>query len=187
MHNLHFLLINADSAEDAASEAESLILDWGDENNWRSVGGIASEDGSDDVENFDGGRWGLSFLDDEDGIPKEGTYFSRAVAYLHRAIAEPVELPWGDGSTYPTFPSAFAALSGQLAAFDPDSGNTCDLWALGRNLKHLSEVLDGARARKQGEAIPQFYDWQFESFGLTDLTEQSDGAKRYLIFLDMHC
>jgi hypothetical protein len=73
MHNLHFLLINADSAADAASETESLILDWGNENNWRSVGGIASEDGSDDVENKDDGCWGLSFLDEEEGIPKEGS------------------------------------------------------------------------------------------------------------------
>ncbi len=90
MHNLHFILIKADAATDAAFEAENLILDWGDENNWRCVGGIASEDGSDDIENHDDGRWGLSFLDGEEGIPKEGTYFSRAVAYLHREITEPV-------------------------------------------------------------------------------------------------
>jgi hypothetical protein len=51
MHNLHFLLIKADAAIDAAAEADSLILDWGDEDNWRSIGGVASEDGSDDIEN----------------------------------------------------------------------------------------------------------------------------------------
>ena len=35
MHNLHFILINADSAAEAASGVENEILDWSDENNWR--------------------------------------------------------------------------------------------------------------------------------------------------------
>jgi hypothetical protein len=186
MHNLHFLLIKADSATDAAFEAENLILDWGDENNWRRVGGIASEDGSDDVENESDGRWGLSFLDAEEGIPREGTYFSRAVAYLHREIAEPVTFAWAPYSTHRHTQSAIRELADMLAAFDPERGNTNDLWGIGRNLKHLSELIDSRRAREQGEGIPQFYDWQFDQFGLTDMTEQSDGARRYLVFLDMH-
>jgi hypothetical protein len=186
MHNLHFILLNAESATEAAAEADSLILHWGDENNWRSVGGVASEDGSDDIDNHDGGRWGLSFLADEEGIAKEGTFFSRAVAYLHRSIGEPVELPFAPYSTHPDLASALQAVSDTLSAFDPDRGNTNDLWAIGRNLKHLSELIDSSRARKQGEAIPQFYDWQFDQFGLTDLTEESVGSRRYLVFLDMH-
>lgn len=186
MHNLHFLLINADSAKDAASEADSLILDWGNDNNWRRIAGVASEDASDDIENHDDGRWGLSFLHDEAGIPTEGTYFSRAVACLHREITEPVTLPWGPCSTHPDLRSALGELSDTLSAFDPDCGNTNDLWAIGRNLKHLSELMDSRRAREQGEAIPQYYDWQFDQFGLTDLTDMSEGARRYLVFLDMH-
>ena len=41
MHNLHFLLVKAETAIDAASQAESAILDWGGCNNWRNIGGIA--------------------------------------------------------------------------------------------------------------------------------------------------
>jgi hypothetical protein len=187
MHNLHFLLIKADSAVKAAFEAEHHILDWGDENNWRSIGGVASEDGRDDIENHEGAaRWGLSFLDHETGISREGTYFSRAVSYLHREITEPVTLPWGPFTAHASVDAAFRRMSGQLSAFDPESGNTNDLWAIGRNVKHLSELIDSRRAREQGEAIPQFYDWQLDQFGLTDLTEMSDGARRYLVFLDMH-
>jgi hypothetical protein len=185
MHNLHFILINADSATDAASEADSLILHWGDENNWRTVGGVASEDGSDDIENHDDGRWGLSFLDDEKGIPRDGTYFSRAVAYLHREITQPVvfDLPH---STHPDLNSAIRELSDRLRSFDPEDGKTFDLWCLGRDLKHLSELIDSRRALKRGEGIPPFYRWQLDQFGLTDLTEDSDGTRRYLVFLDMH-
>jgi hypothetical protein len=186
MHNLQFILIKANEARHAAFEAENLILDWGDENNWRRVGGVASEDGSDDIENADDGRWGLSFLDDEDRVSKEGTYFSRAVGYLHREITEPVTLNFAPYSTHSTMRMAIRELGDMLTVFDPDLGNTNDLWGIGRNLKHLSELIDSRRAREQGEEIPQFYDWQFDEFGLTDMTEQSDGARRYLVFLDMH-
>src|SRR5271165_6865863 len=129
MNNLHFILIKADSAAKAASKAESLILDWGDENNWRCVGGIASEDGSDDIENHDEGTWGLSFLDEKEGVPREGTYFSRAVAYLHREITQPLA----------DLPSKLLGFSDKLRAFDPERGNGFELERIGRDLQHLSE------------------------------------------------
>jgi hypothetical protein len=186
MHNLHFILIKADSATDAASEAENLIVDWGDEDNWRRVGGVASEDGSDDIENHGNGRWALSFLDAEEGVPREGTYFSRAVAYLHQEITEPVAQPSTPLGAHPDLRAAIAELGDALRAFDPEHGKSYDLWAIGRRLKHLSELMDSRNAVKRGAAIPPLFDWQFDEFGLTDLTESSDGARRYLVFLDMH-
>jgi hypothetical protein len=176
MHNLHFILIKADSANEAASEAENGMLDWGDENNWRRLGGVASEDGSDDIENHDNGLWGLSYLDKQDGVPKDGTYFSRAVAYLLRRITEPVT----------DLRSALSELGDRLREFDPDHGDSYDLWAIGRDLKHLSELMDSRKGLKHGTEIPEFYEWQFDHFGLTDMTEDSEGARRYLVFLDMH-
>jgi hypothetical protein len=186
MHNLHFILIKADSAADAASETETLILNWGDENNWRRIGGVASEDGSDDIDNHDDGRWPLSFLDAAEGVPKEGTYFSRTVAYLNMEIAPPLTLPATPFSTHPDLRSAIAELSDMLRAFDLEGGDTHDLWCVRRNVKHLSELIASRRAREHDEGIPQFYDWEFDYFGLTDMTEQSEGARRYLVFLDMH-
>jgi hypothetical protein len=174
MHNLHFLLIKADSAADAASEVESLILDWGNENNWRSVGGVASEDGSDDIENHDYGRWGLSFLDKEEGIPRDGTHFRRAVAYLHHRIAEPL------AQVRP----ALAGFSDELRAFDPEGPEPWRLGEIGRALARLSEHLCSRPASE--DETPELREWQFDEFGLTDLTYQSDGARRYLVFLDMH-
>jgi hypothetical protein len=186
MHNLHFLLVRAESARAAADKAESLTDHWGDENNWRSIGGVASEDGSDDVENHGGGRWSLSFLDAEEDIPKHDTYFSRAVAFLHRSIMPPLTFPCAPYSTHPSVESALMDLSSQLLAFEPASADTLDLWRIGRNLKHLSQLIESQRAIAGGEAIPEFYDWKLGHFGLTDLTEESDAARRYLLFLDMH-
>ena len=176
MHNLHFILIKADSAAKAASAAENAILDWGDENNWRSVGGIASEDGSDDIENHDEGAWGLSDLDEEEGVPKEGTYFSRAVAYLHRDITRPLA----------DLPAKLLAFSDRLRAFDPEHGSPSQLEEIGRDLQHLSEHMVSRGAREGGVEIPQLYEWQFDRDGLTDMTGGSEGARRYLVFLDMH-
>ena len=176
MHNLHFILIKADSATDAASEAENLILDWGNENNWRCVGGIASEDGSDDIENLDEGAWGLSFLDKEEGVPREGTYFSRAVAYLHRDITRPLA----------DLPSKLLGFSDRLRAFDPERGSPSQLEEIGRKLTHLSEHLYSRGAREHGKEIPELYEWKFDRDGLTDMTGGSEGVRRYLVFLDMH-
>ena len=51
----------------------------------------------------------------------------------------------------------------------------------------LSELIASRRgSRSRVKKYPQFYDWQFDHFGLTDMTEQSVGARRYLVFLDMH-
>lgn len=186
MHNLHFILIKADSAEGAAPEVDNLILHWGDENNWRRVGGVASEDGSDDIENYDNGRWSLSYLDAQAGLPKEGTYFSRGLAYLHQQTTDPVVLPSAPFSTHSNLRTAITKLGTRLRAFDPDDGDTQDLWGIGWDLKHLSALIDSRRGRERREEIPQFYDWQFDNFGLTDMTEDSEGARRYLVFLDMH-
>jgi hypothetical protein len=176
MHNLHFILIEADSATDAASEAESAILDWGNDNNWRSVGGVASEDGSDDIENKDDGGWGLSFLDEEVGIPKAGTYFSRAVAYLLTEITQPLT----------DLAAKLIEFTDKLRGLDPQAVNGLELERIGRGLHDLSELVISRDARDRGQDIPQLREWQFDQFGLTDLTGGSQGARRYLVFLDMH-
>ena len=128
----------------------------------------------------------MSFLDDEDAVPKTGTYFSRAVAYLQREIANPVTLPVTPHSTHPDIASALRELRDRLRAFDPQTGDSHDLWCIRRKVKHLSELIAARHLREQGEDIPQFFPWQFDDFGLTDLTEHSEGANRYLVFHDMY-
>jgi len=44
MHNLHYIVVQAETAKEAVSEAENMISDWGTENNWRSFGGCVSQD-----------------------------------------------------------------------------------------------------------------------------------------------
>lgn len=44
MHNLHFIVVNAESGEDACSSAEETIGNFGNENNWYVASGAVSED-----------------------------------------------------------------------------------------------------------------------------------------------
>ena len=44
MHNLHFILVRASSGEKACQDAENQIIDFGTDNNWRTMCGAVSED-----------------------------------------------------------------------------------------------------------------------------------------------
>jgi peptidoglycan/xylan/chitin deacetylase (PgdA/CDA1 family) len=186
MHTLHLILINADSAQDAASSAESEILHWGNDNNWRAIGGIASEDGADDIENHEGTRWPLSFLDSEEGVPKDGTYFQRAIAYLKQSVTDPINLRYSPYGEYPDMKAALRAIANLLYDFDPDTGSSQVMWELSRAIQQMEQILDARGALADAGGIPEFYPWQFDQEGLTDMTPNTDGAKRYLVFLDMH-
>ena len=175
MHALHFLLVAAEDAEDAASTAEDHVSGWGDEDNWFTVGGVASEDGSDDVENHGGGNWGLSYLDSDEGVPQGGTYFQRAVALVRQEIGDPVTLPHGACSAHPDLRSACTALADRLRAFDPERHEVGDLRKIRDDLNHVSYILDSRSASKSGKDVPEYCAGQFSEFGLTDLTGKLRG------------
>ena len=185
MHTLHFILINADSAQEAAGTAEDAILEWGDDNNWRRIGGVASEDGTDDIENHEDARWPLSCLDGEESVPKDGTYFQRAIAYLKQSITDPITLRYSPYGEYPDMKAALRAIASRLDDFDPDTGSSQVMWEASRALTQMEHILD-ARGALADACIPEFYRWRFDEHGLTDMTGHTQGAKRYLVFLDMH-
>lgn len=183
-HNVHFLLIKASSAADAACIAAENTCDWGDINNFSCIGGIASEDGGDDVDNYDDGGWSLAFLDDEN-VPKHGTYFSRAVFYISQLSAE-IVIQHGMPERYKDFRSALNDVRGQFEAFNPDNYNGDELGKLRRHLKHLYEVIGTSSALKTASSIPELHAWDFMEEGCTDMTHLSCGDKRNMVFLDMH-
>ena len=185
MHNLHLILVNADSAEDAASSAASETIEWGNDNNWRSIGGVVSEDGADVIQNHEGFGYPLSFFDNEEGLPKEGNYFEKGVAFIKRLINDPIQLNHGGYPLCADMKEALAAICGRLTAFDTENGSSHELWAAHRNLQQLEQIMDG-RGAIASDCIPEFYAWQFDEVGLTDMTCNTQGAKRYLVLLDMH-
>lgn len=185
MHNLHLIIINAESAKDAVKEVESHISDWGNENNWRSVGGVASESGNDDIENHENGRWGLDFLDEIEGLSKEGSCFERTKQYILSLVSEPITIPYVD--TYPTVKEAFENLGEKIKNFDPEHGQTSDLWAWTNGMDFLHNVVGAQRAlSKDPNTIPELYSWEFDKCGVTDISDGASELGRYIVFLDMH-
>ena len=181
MHNLHFLLVQASSAREAAQTAECLVADWGDENNWRSIGGVASEDGEDDLENVGDARWGLSDL--PEGL---GMAFARSLTWVRQAINDPIVLEYPPFTECPTLTDALHAVALMLKAFSPEQSKPFDLWAAARNVRHLYQTVEARRSELTEDGIVELYPWEFDHFGLTDLTNSSTGAKRYVVMLDMH-
>lgn len=187
MHNLHFVMVKADSAQDAANNVESAISSWGNENNWRSIGGIASEDGAEDVENYADARWGLSYLDEENNALEEGNYFSKTTAHIRAMITQNVSLRNLHGD-YADIGSAVTALSDKLKQFrsENDAGDRRILFEVGADLKYLYEIANSKHLLEQGSSLPELYSWEFDEVGFTDLSEEDNDDKRYIVFLDMH-
>ena len=183
-HNVHFLLIKADSAKEAACVADLNTRDWGDKGNYFRFGGIASQDGSDDIQNYDDGGWALSFLDEEE-ITKEENYYSRAVTYI-RTLSAGNTINFGLPELCMDFKTGIHNLREQLTHFNPDCYKGDELGTLRVHLKHLYDVIGSNPVLKTDSQIPELHAWNFKEEGCTDMTHLSLGKKRYIAFLDMH-
>jgi hypothetical protein len=62
MHNLHYLLVEADNGQEACGYAEGQIESFGDENNWRTICGATRING--EIYNTKEGRWEAVSLDE---------------------------------------------------------------------------------------------------------------------------
>ncbi len=186
MHNLHYIIINAESAEEAAESALLEIQDWGNENNWRSVGGVASEDGKDLIENHQDAIWPLSSLRPDNASPDDNSYFAWALAEIWEKIEGNIELPY---KPYEKSYDLRVTLTGiALELLHSDTANADLLWRAAENLKYLHQIARGRAYREMENAIPEFFEWEFDRRGLTDLTldVEADGTQRYLVMIDMH-
>jgi hypothetical protein len=95
--NLHFCVVRAESAQSAGKLIASHIQqEFAGYDNYYTIGGIASEDGSDDLVCYDD-PWSpfpLTTLDDI-GVPKEGTYFARVIKWVRKSLPTPEKLQSG--------------------------------------------------------------------------------------------
>nr|BDD45311.1 hypothetical protein 30 [bacterium] len=175
MRNLHFVLVDADSAKEAARFVESELLD---SRQCFSIGGVASKSGKDDIENDSGdSSYPLSSLDT--GKVVEGTYFEKAVKYLKKQIKYPVTLYHMPGGTYQTFEDALQAVRDYFSNTDTGKLN---FLALLKNIKHLEALRS---VHRYNSDIPEFYEWEFEEFGLTKMHHDSEEKEEYIVFVDI--
>lgn len=165
MHNLHFISIKAISGEEACKKAENEIIDFGTENNWRTMCGAVSQDN--EVYNAEDGRY----------EPKDTDY--QSIEKINEVVSQ-----WIKDSFY----GETAKLKFEKGETNLSEWNGIELWSLSKWAKHLSE----AHSYKDREFDilkgDTFYTCQFDECGVTDMTYDTndDGDKTWVVFCDMH-
>jgi len=163
MHNLHLITIEADSPEDACSDVEERINDWGSENNWRTICGCIDEDNEIHIED-DHGRW----------MPESGT----TIKNIEKMIKN-----WAENFRFKSI------IDEALAKFHADEKNLSsqDWWILGEYCRFKSDKVefDGYEFNIW-EA--EYRSWQLDENGLTNMIsgQHTEGMKKYMVYVDMH-
>ena len=87
MHNLHLVRVYASDPQDACNTVENEIMEWGNENNWRTIGGCISEDGEiyivDPSDTFGGSRYKP---DNDTTIQSINEMINELMHYIHSLI-----------------------------------------------------------------------------------------------------
>jgi hypothetical protein len=165
MHNLHFILVKAISGEEACKKAENEIIDFGTDNNWRTMCGAVSQDN--EVYNAEDGRY----------EPKDTDY--QSIEKINEVVTQ-----WIKDSFY----GETAKLKFEKGETNLSEWNGIELWSLSKWAKHLSE----AHSYKDREFDilkgDTFYTCQFDECGVSDMTYDTndDGDKTWVVFCDMH-
>jgi len=164
MHNLHFILVKANSGEEACKKAENEIMDFGNENNWRTMCGAVSEDN--EIYNAEDGRY----------EPKDTDY--QTIEAINECVSQ-----WIKDSFY----GKTAKLKFEKDETNLSEWNEIELWSLSKWAKHLSEA--HSYKDKEFDILKgdTFYTCQFDECGVTDFTyDTNDGDKTWVVFCDMH-
>lgn len=174
MHNLHLIVVKAETGREACENAHTIISDWGDENNWRTMCGAVSEDN----ETYDArdGR----YRPDED---------TNTIDKLNDMVQD-----WMKESHYGTTARIKLKRGKKIENF-----TSSELWSLQKEVEHLYAVKTVAECkkykRKNGEKVSrkfsvledEFFQSQYDECGVTRLEEADDNnGKLWVVFCDMH-
>jgi len=163
MHNLHLARVKASSAKEACNAVETAIMDFGNENNWRSICGAVSE--HNEVYNSGDGRYS----------PESTDYTT--IEKINEGV---------NGWMNECFYGAVAKEKFEKGEIDLSQWNSHELWSLSKWAKHLSEVADH-KDKPFNVLTDTFYDYQYDECGVTDLEwSVNDGDTIWIVFIDMH-
>jgi hypothetical protein len=161
MHNLHYLTIKADSPREACDIVENIIVEWGNENNWRSICGCISED-------------------NEIYIHDEADSFAPGKTETLSDVTKRIK-SWVDNFQYDS------VIKEKLVKFqiEEEALTANDWWLLQQYCKFKEEQV---KFKQHTFALWQseYRSWELDECGLTNLMEHNDAEKRYVVFLNMH-
>lgn len=171
MHNLHYVVVNAESGEDACNMVESEISEWGNENNWRSIGGAVSSNNEVYIVPTTE-SWGMSRWTPEPN-------------HTIDMINEQVE-KWLEPEQY--YKDQFnKCVAGEAV-------NPFDWYGAKKYCNHMFELAQTKHFMKEGKfdvLQNNFFEWSLDECGVThidssQLEDDDPTLKQYVVFVDMH-
>jgi hypothetical protein len=163
MHNLHLVVIKADTPEDACRDVEAYIEDFGNDNNWRCIGGALSKNNV-AYDHDDYSRWKPS----EDGL--------NTIDKINKMVGGWLKPEFNYGKTYADQIEGSEKKFGDLSGYE--------LRQLKDYVKHLSELAD-IDTKAFNILEDEFYPYAYDENGVTQIDYQ-DGEETYVVFVDMH-
>lgn len=172
MHNLHFVVVKAETGEEACDIVETQISNWGNENNWRTMCGAVSE--NDEVYNANDGRY-------------PPTKYSNTIAKINKNVNR-----WLKSCYYGETAKELLAKGKKVERFAQH-----ELWSLMKYAEYLHELkcfkLTKTVQKKNGKKVSssfdvlsdEFYSWKFDECGVTQIENENEG-KIWVVFVDMH-
>lgn len=158
MHNLHLFLTTASSPKEACDNIENFILDWGDEDNWRTICGAFNVKTNELFVNDVTGRW----------IPST----SDSVQYFNNLIQNQINDMLKETVDFDT-----------IICDDSYSG-WVELITFAKRRKELTTIQDKEKFDLLEE---DFFDYQYDEFGVTHYDYDSSNLENsYLVLIDMH-
>ena len=162
MHNLHFIVTNADSHEDAIYSVESDILEWGNENNWRTV--FAAMSVHDER---------IVFSDDDSRFTDLVKSKYNSIKSIEAAISLNIKsVPYLD------IASQFKSDESYLSELD--------YYKLERYARHMNEAFKFKHKPYEVSRMQSFFEYQYDEFGITDFRCDGKPEFSYIVFIDMH-
>lgn len=172
MHNLHFVVVKAETGEEACDIVETQISNWGNENNWRTMCGAVSE--NNEVYYTTDGRYPPS---------KD----SNTIAKINKKVKG-----WLKGNYYGGTAKELLAKGKKVECFSQQ-----EAWSLMKYAEYLHELkllkLTKTYQKKAGKKVSpsfdilsdEFYSWKFDERGVTRIDYENEG-KVWVVFVDMH-
>ena len=167
MHNLHLCVIRAASAEEAESEVDNSIGEWGNDNNWYTICGSVSED--DDLHVVESDRF----------VPTSERFGTIAkINDWFRALVS---------EKYHGRDTGLAAL--RQIATGQDVSDPLLIRHAECYLRYMRWILDAKLLGTAPDVLKQeFNPGEFDEAGVSHIGNLGDGqhAKRFVVFMHMH-
>ncbi len=161
MHNLHLVVIKAENAKDACSTVENELLEWGNENNWRTICGCVSKDNK------------VYHCEDSGRYPPDKD--SNTIAKINKMVQE-----WINAEDF----CSQQAIEKLKVEADITKWAPTELWSLQKYAEKLAQDY-GLKGKKFNIWKDTYYEYKYDECGVTNM-DYTDKGKEFVVFVDMH-